>query len=115
MPWRLIMIIVIVAILLSFIGFNLTNTCDISLGFKTIHRVPVYLTVFASFILGMVTSLPFFFFGILKKGRKKENQPEQTSEAVSPAHPAKSRGLFRGKFGASKVDKTDENGSYGID
>ena len=117
MPWRLIVIIIILGILMGFIGLNLTNTCDISLGFKVFYRVPVYLTVFASFILGMIISLPFMIFGGHKKGRKKEYQPEpeQTPDAVSPALPAKPKGLFKGKFSASKADKADENGPYGID
>ena len=94
MPWRLIVIIAIFAVLLGFIGFNLTNTCDISLGFKTFHGVPVYLTVFVSFMLGMVSSLPFFIFGILKKKKPKMQEFSDSAE---------------------KTKKTDDQGSYGID
>ena len=113
MPWRLIMLIVIIAVLLSFIGFNLSNTCDISLGFKTFHSVPVYLTIFGSFLLGMICSLPFIIFGSLKK----EKQPETPSFVNPPASPAKTpklKGLFKGKD-AFPTDKTDDNGPYGID
>ena len=86
MPWRLIGIIVILAVLLGFIGFNLQNTCDLSLGFKVFRGVPVYLTVFVSFMLGMLCTLPFFIVGALKKRPKKEKslkeQPLET--AVTP-------------------------------
>ena len=100
MPWRLILIIVIFAILLSFIGFNLSNTCDISLGFKTFRSVPVFLTIFGSFVLGMIGSLPFIIFGSLKK----EKEPKTP----------KLKGLFKGND-TSTTEKPDDNGPYGID
>lgn len=59
MPWRLIGLIAILAVLLAFIGVNLDNSCSISFGFAKIENVPVYLTVFASFVLGMLVSVPF--------------------------------------------------------
>lgn len=95
MPWRLLVLIVVFGILLGFIGFNLNNTCDLSLGFKVFEGVPVYLTVFASFMLGMVSSLPFLILGSLKKKMKKEKTPKPTKEKPG--------------------DKTDNSGSYGID
>ena len=103
MPWRLLVLIVILGILLGFIGFNLNNTCDLSLGFKVFKGVPVYLTVFASFMLGLVSSLPFLIFGRLKKKMKKEKPPK----------PPKSENnrLLKEKPGG----KTDTTGSYGID
>jgi hypothetical protein len=45
-------------VFLCFIGFNLENRCDISLGFFTFSQVPVFLTVFSAFILGLLLSLP---------------------------------------------------------
>ena len=120
MPWRLIVIIVIFAVFLCFIGFNLTNTCDISLGFKTFQNVPVYLTIFGSFILGMVGSLPFIIFGSLKKSPKKEKQPEiqmsaDSNEAPVPPKSSKFKNLFRRKTDPSSTEKTDDNNPYGID
>ena len=125
MPWRLIAIIIIFAILLGFIGLNLTNTCDLSLGFKTFHGVPVYLTVFASFMLGMVSSLPFFIMGSLKRSLKKTKAPK-TQETPTPASPAtlenptdpakpSKLGLFRKKPDTAPAKKTDDKGPYGID
>ena len=117
MPWRLIMVIVIVAILLSFIGFNLSNTCDISLGFKTFPNVPVYLTIFGSFLLGMICSLPFIIFGSQKKDKQSEefrssNTPDSSA---TPASSSRMKGLFRKKQGDSEAGKTDDIGPYGID
>jgi uncharacterized integral membrane protein len=59
MPWRLIGLIAILAVLLAFIGVNLDNSCSISFGLARIENVPVYLTVFVSFVLGMLVSVPF--------------------------------------------------------
>jgi uncharacterized integral membrane protein len=88
MPWRLIGIIAISVILLLFIGFNIENECALSLGLYTFERVPVYLTVFISFMLGMLFSLPFVF--IKKKSQKAKSaktgeKPSETSEKLPEA------------------------------
>jgi uncharacterized integral membrane protein len=82
MPWRLIGLIIILVILLAFIGFNLDNTCPISFGFTRIDSVPVYITVFASFVLGMLMSVPFLIsFAIRKKNlRPKKDKTDKTAE-----------------------------------
>jgi uncharacterized integral membrane protein len=69
MPWRLILFIIVFAVFLGFIAFNLGNTCDISFGFTSFKDVPVFFTVFSSFMLGMLCTLPVVF------GRKKRKDP----------------------------------------
>jgi uncharacterized integral membrane protein len=88
MPWRLLGLIAILVVLLSFIGVNLNNTCSISFGFVSFSGVPIYLTVFASFILGMLTSLPFIIFSIVKKRQKPEKTPQQQKapQETAPAN-----------------------------
>jgi len=61
MPWRLICFIIIFAVFLVFITFNLENRCDISFGFKILESVPVFITVFGSFVLGLLSSVPLLF------------------------------------------------------
>ena len=68
MPWRLIEFIILFAILFLFIIFNLENKCDINCGFIQLKDVPVFLTVFSSFFIGMFCTLPFIF---ASKARKK--------------------------------------------
>jgi len=63
---RLIVFIIIFAVFLTFITLNLENKCDIRFGFTTLHEVPVFLTVFISFIVGFVFALPLVF-GIKRK------------------------------------------------
>ena len=76
MPWRLIIFIAVLAIFLAFITFNLDNRCDISFGFGTIPEVPVFITIFASFVLGLLCALP-----IVKLIGKKKQQPAPAPES----------------------------------
>jgi uncharacterized integral membrane protein len=68
---RLIGFILIFVVFLTFIILNLGNGCDISFGFKTIPQVPVFITAFSSFVLGMLFAVPF----VLTLGRKKQPAP----------------------------------------
>ena len=111
MLWRLAEFIILFAIIFLFIVFNLGNKCDISFGFTVIKDVPVFLTAFSSFFIGMLCIIPFAFAirsrrkakaqekGLLakaskKKDKKSREKPDEVSTADS--------GLF---------DKTH----YGID
>ncbi|MDR1971948.1 MAG: hypothetical protein LBQ46_08490 [Treponema sp.] len=59
MPWRLVIFILIGVVCLAFTGLNLENRCDISFGFGiTFSQVPVFLTAFSAFVLGMLLALP---------------------------------------------------------
>jgi hypothetical protein len=69
--WRLIGLALILAVLLGFVGLNLNNRCVISFGFwETAEPVPVFLPVFAAFVLGIFCSIPFVISMALKRSRK---------------------------------------------
>ena len=72
MPWRLIVFIVVFAIFLVFITFNLENKCDISFGFTKLSEVPVFITIFTSFVIGFFGALPLIYN--LKKKRPEKNR-----------------------------------------
>ena len=74
MPWRLIGFIIILGIFLVFIAFNLDNKCDINVVFHTFKDVPVFLTAFASFVLGMLCAVPLAVSLRLKKKNKGEKE-----------------------------------------
>ncbi|MCL2176253.1 MAG: hypothetical protein FWB73_09445 [Treponema sp.] len=78
MPWRLIVFILIFAVFMVFIAFNLENKCDINFGFTKIEQVPVFITIFTSFILGVFCALPLILH--IKKKQKdkppKEKKPK---------------------------------------
>ncbi|MDR1389487.1 MAG: hypothetical protein LBJ31_05865 [Treponema sp.] len=77
MPWRMLGLILVLAVLLVFIGSNLDNRCDLSIGFVKFESVPIYFTVFASFMLGMLCSLPFIIFKSFKKAKKPAFEPNE--------------------------------------
>ena len=91
MPWRLIGIIAVFALLLGFIGLNLENTSNLHLGFKEFDNVPVYITVFASFLLGLAFSIPFFVSKTLKKHKEElakiQAMQSQLSSAINSQQP----------------------------
>ena len=92
MPWRLITVLVIFGILLAFITFNLENRCDVSFGFTVITDIPVFLTIFFSFALGLLCALPFVIrAGIVRRALKgTEKKPVKDEIEHIPqnsAHP----------------------------
>jgi len=80
MPWRLILFIVVFGIFLVFVTFNLENRCDIGFGFIDIPNVPVFLTIFASFTMGIFCSFPLVMFIKSKQKDKYEKQLKHERE-----------------------------------
>ncbi len=107
MPWRLLGFILLFAIFLVFIGFNLENSCTISFGFTEFEQVPVYLTTFASFIFGMLCAIPFVLSFKLKKKSKQKAPPAENSEvpALDTPKPEPKR----------RSKKANNQSDYGID
>ena len=121
--WRLLAFILACLFFLGFIVFNLENKSNVSFGFWTFSEIPVFLTAFSSFVLGMLFAVPFvLFFGRKKKashdslsagenelserkkwwGSKKENCLPDAGE--------------REREAASSVNEVKkENSPYGID
>ena len=96
MPWRFALFIVILAVMLLFIMFNLNNKCDINFGFTVQKDVPVFLTAFSSFIGGLLCSVPFIF---ILRSRKKNPKPQE-----------------KGRWGKKTGENPPaNNGQYGID
>jgi uncharacterized integral membrane protein len=108
MPWRLIGFIVLFGIFLAFTALNLDNRCDINFGFRSFQGVPVFFTVFASFVAGLLCALPFAF-----AVRKKKKVPAE-KDAAPASKPGKKRG--RGKQEAPELSPLppEEGGPYGV-
>jgi uncharacterized integral membrane protein len=77
MPWKLLAFIATMTLVLVFVGFNLENSCDISIVFITFRQVPVVITILASFVLGLLAA----FFLSLGKGRKAGSGRSQRQSA----------------------------------
>jgi uncharacterized integral membrane protein len=99
MPWKLIQFIVFFVVFLLFIGLNLENKCDIKFGTEkmVLKDVPVYFTVFCSFIIGMLCALPFVLSfrakrkaeatqgkGLLAKMTRKNKEEESKALKENP-------------------------------
>ncbi|MDR2258823.1 MAG: hypothetical protein LBE14_06715 [Treponema sp.] len=119
MPWRLIGFILLFGIFLVFIAFNLGNKCDINFGFRVFHEVPVFLTAFASFILGMLCAVPFIF-SLRRKKKDKTAGKKEPPAALLPELSGDSEGKPRKKWGKQKEtpaagpDVPEDSGPYGI-
>ena len=78
MNWKLIYFLLIVLFLGLFAGFNMKNSCDISLIFYTFENVPVYVSNIFSFLIGLILTIPFFFSS---KKKKTVNEKKETFTA----------------------------------
>ena len=85
MPWRLIQFIIIFTVFLLFITFNLDHKSDIHFGFTKIVDVPVYLTVFISFICGIFFSLFFVYVLKPRKRADKSKKPGKKDDEINAA------------------------------
>ncbi|MDR2518680.1 MAG: hypothetical protein LBD13_04620 [Spirochaetaceae bacterium] len=84
MPWRLVGFFFVFLVFLVFILSNLENKCDISFINPQwiLKDVPVFITVFGSFLLGMLCSIPLIIAARFKKNKKpaapvQEAQPSR--------------------------------------
>jgi len=78
MSWKLLAFIVIMALVLVFIGFNLDNRCDISIVFITFHTVPVVITILGAYLLGLVSAL------VLSMGRHRKGTAVAQNRSAKP-------------------------------
>jgi len=110
MPWRLIVVVLLMGILIAFIGLNLENRADISFGFYRYEQVPIFISLFVSFIAGVVVMLPFTI-GRRRKRKKAEKEATQNSESGEKQleKPKKRRG-FR-KIGSKEPNLGAESES----
>ncbi len=85
MPIKLIGTVILVVIVGIFCGFNTAdaNKCDINLVFRTLHGIPVFLTVLLSFLGGVIVMAPFTVrFGSGKQ--EKKEKPQNDSPTAFP-------------------------------
>ena len=77
MPWRMAFFLIILALVVFFAGFNITNVSDISFGFYTIENVPIFISLFISFLVGTLVMIPFVAKSKVKS-KKKNKDDDQT-------------------------------------
>ncbi len=97
MPWRLVLFLVVLALVVAFAGFNLQNVASVSFGFYTLQEVPVFLSLFSAFFLGVIVMLPFTFgrrsrSARKKGGRDKSGAKDSKTAAITPKTSKESHG-----------------------
>jgi uncharacterized integral membrane protein len=105
MPWRLIVVIAIFAVFLAFITFNLDNRCNISFGFVKFNDVPVFLTVFISFVFGIFCTLPFLLRALTRHRERRERIREDDYPHEKPAKVVDAREARKNFFSRWKNKK----------
>lgn len=76
MPWKLVAFLVLVGLILAFVGFNAGNVSDISFGFHRYEDVPIFVSLFAAFFLGVLVTLPFTFRRRSTRERKRPKREQ---------------------------------------
>ncbi len=109
MPGRLIGIVIGIGVLVAFISLNLRNVCDISFGFFTLTGIPVFLTILASFALGLIAALPTVFAAWLYAHRLSQQLALSSKSEKDVTAVQKKR-----KRGSVKDHQVDEK-DFGID
>ncbi|MFI3257577.1 MAG: hypothetical protein R3Y36_04695 [Spirochaetales bacterium] len=114
MPWKLVLFLLCLVAATFFIGFNLENTCTISFGFTTFENVPVFFTVFISFMLGSIVILPFMIRPRRPQAKKSEVAEKIPTEKKTPNVLSRIKSKQKIKHGegqdtASAIQKTAES------
>jgi uncharacterized integral membrane protein len=90
MPWRLIGVLLIIALLILFSGFN-AHKITINFGFFSLNDIHLFVALVSAFILGAFTALPFSIIKSFKRKNKikkeallKEKKKKEITGKVSP-------------------------------
>jgi uncharacterized integral membrane protein len=70
MPWRLLSFLLVLALFVAFTALNVDHVADISFGFFAFERVPVFLSLFLSFLLGAIVMIPALMAGAFRRRKK---------------------------------------------
>ena len=76
MPWKMVFFLIVLAFVVFFAGFNISNTSDISFGFYTIQSVPIFISLFVAFLIGAFVMIPFMTRG-KNKGKSRIERQEK--------------------------------------
>jgi uncharacterized integral membrane protein len=76
MPWKLFFVVILLGLVVTFAGLNAQNSTDISFGFTTLADVPIFMSLFSAFFVGVLITLPFTFRR-RSKSKKEPKEPKQ--------------------------------------
>jgi hypothetical protein len=110
MPWKMLVYLIVLGILLSFIGLNLGNTTDISLGFTTFEAVPIFMGLFIAFFSGVILTIPVVLLTVSRRTRRKDGQRTSREEAREAKAAAKAEKAAIRAEKKVKKDPTPDTG-----
>lgn len=91
MPTKLIVFILTLVIIVSFIGFNIENKSDITLfpvEKGVLHDVPIFLSFFVMYVIGVISVIPFF---VSRQSKKKKGEKPVESASDGTPEPEKKK------------------------
>lgn len=108
MPLKLIGFIIFIVLIFTFIGFNLDNHTNINLWINEkghFEDVSVIIVVFCAYLLGLLSTIPFWFNRSRKKNRQKKSmdKKEDVAASSSPAEPPIRKKHVNLPFGKKKT------------
>ena len=104
MPGKLVYFIIVMLMIALFMGFNLSNRCDISVIFYIFKDVPIFLSMLFAFLLGNIAVLPF-----LISSRHKMKKAEKQAALYHDVEKVELKPEKRCWFGKKK--HSEENGT----
>lgn len=81
MPWKFLVFLVFLAIVILFAGINVANSSDINLGFYSFEDVPIFVALGSAYMLGALSILPFALTKAFSKRRKLSSKYKERNEA----------------------------------
>ncbi|MBN1696042.1 MAG: DUF1049 domain-containing protein [Spirochaetales bacterium] len=81
MPWKLIGILSILTLFLVFAWFN-THLVTIYFGPVKVENIPMFVSLFFSFLSGAIIALPFSLISSIKKKKKIKQQLKEKNELL---------------------------------
>ncbi|AHC15224.1 hypothetical protein [Salinispira pacifica] len=109
MPWKLISVIVFLAVIIILIGFNWGYTSTISIGLHEFTEVPIIITIGVSFLAGAVFAIPYTIRTTLKI-KKKQNEKIEQANADTQVSGSGKRAVKRK---AAKKSNSKQDGKKG--
>lgn len=102
-PWKLIFFLIILTLVVLFAGFNIANTVDISLGFRTFEDIPIFIALFIAFVLGNFVMLPF---ALGKNRRNKKAKAAKAQEKLEKQEKKEAKKTRKGRKGKEENEES---------
>jgi uncharacterized integral membrane protein len=108
MPWKLFFYLVLLGLILTFVGLNLGNTTDISFGFVSFEDVPVFMSLFIAFFIGVVFTLPVAIRSSSRKTQARSERRQLRAEERAAKKQARLDRKARKDAGTEHINRISE-------